>query len=65
MRNLIYHVSASLDNFIAHPDGSLEGFQMEGEFAADFIASIRAYGAVLIGRNTYESGYALGLQKGR
>jgi dihydrofolate reductase len=65
MRTLVYHVATSLDHYIAHPDGTLDGFLMEGDFAADFAASIGSYGAVLIGRKTYESGYAFGLQKGQ
>lgn len=65
MRKLIYHVAATLDNFIAHPDGSTTGFLTEGEFIQDFIGAIRNYGAVLMGRKTYEYGYDYGLQKGQ
>ena len=65
MRKLIYDVAASLDNFIAHSDGSIEGFLTEGEFVNDFLERINTYGAVLMGRKTYEWGYAHGLRKGQ
>ncbi|UFH57060.1 dihydrofolate reductase family protein [Spirosoma sp. KNUC1025] len=64
MRPLIYDVAASVDNFIAHTDGSIGGFLSEGEFVADFLERIKTYGAVLMGRHTYEWGYAYGLKKG-
>lgn len=65
MRNLIYDVAASLDNYIAHSNGSIDGFLTEGEFVTDFLERIKSYGAVLMGRKTYEWGYAFGLQKGQ
>ncbi len=64
MRKLIYHIAASLDNFIAHPDGSVDGFLLDGDFVVDFVEAIKSYGAVLMGRKTYEAGYAFGLQPG-
>ncbi|MFD2571865.1 dihydrofolate reductase family protein [Spirosoma soli] len=64
MRKLIYDVAASLDNYIAHSDGSVDGFQWEGNFVDDFLERIKTYGAVLMGRKTYEWGFAFGLQKG-
>ncbi|GAB3274954.1 dihydrofolate reductase family protein [Larkinella harenae] len=65
MRKLIYDVAASFDGYIAHSDGSIDGFLTEGEFVTDFLERIKTYGAVLMGRNTYEWGYAFGLQKGQ
>ncbi|MFD1141043.1 dihydrofolate reductase family protein [Larkinella insperata] len=65
MRKLIYDVAASFDGYIAHSDGSIDGFQTEGEFVTDFLGRIQTYGAVLMGRKTYEWGYAFGLQKGQ
>ncbi|MBN8822845.1 MULTISPECIES: dihydrofolate reductase family protein [unclassified Spirosoma] len=64
MRKLIYDVAASFDNFIAHTDGSIDGFQTEGDFVSDFLERIKTYGAVLMGRKTYEWGFALGMQPG-
>ena len=65
MQKLIYDVAASFDNYIAHSDGSIDGFLTEGEFVNDFLERIKTYGAVLMGRKTYEWGYAFGLEKGQ
>ena len=65
MRKLIYHVATSLDNFIAYPDGTTDAFLPAGSYIMDFLASIKTYGAVLMGRRTYEYGFQYGLQKGQ
>ena len=65
MRKLIYHVATSLDNFIAYPDGTTDGFLPTGTYIPDFLDSIKSYGAVLMGRKTYEYGFQYGLQKGQ
>jgi hypothetical protein len=36
MRKLKYYVAISVDNFIAHEDGSLGGFLPEGEHVVDY-----------------------------
>ncbi|GAB3705828.1 dihydrofolate reductase family protein [Spirosoma flavus] len=64
MRKLIYDVAASLDNFISHSDGSIDGFLTEGEFVGDFLERIKSYDVALMGRKTYQWGYAFGLQEG-
>lgn len=64
MRKIIYHVAATLDNFIAHSDGSFDGFLPEGEHVTDFLDSIKHYGAILMGKNTYEVGYKYGMKPG-
>ena len=64
MRKIIYHVATTLDNFIAHEDGSFDGFIAEGEHVTDFLDSIKHYGAILMGKNTYEVGYKYGLKPG-
>ncbi len=65
MRKLIYHIATTLDNFIAHKDGTADGFLFEGVFMTDFLESIKTYDAVLMGRKTYEAGFQYGLQKGQ
>jgi dihydrofolate reductase len=64
MRKIIYHVATTLDNFIAHDDGSFDGFVAEGEHVTDFLDSIKHYGAILMGKNTYEVGYKYGMKPG-
>ena len=64
MRKIIYHVATTLDGFIAHEDGSFEGFVPDGEHVTDFLDSIKNYGAILMGKNTYEVGYKYGMKPG-
>lgn len=67
MRKLTYHIATSLDNFIAHEDGSCDAFFTieNGEHVQDFMDSWAAYDAVLMGRKTYEFGYGFGLAPGQ
>ena len=60
MQKLIYYVAASLDGFIAREDGSFSDFVMDDEIVAHFMASLEQFGAVLMGRKTYEIGLAEG-----
>lgn len=65
MRKLVYHVATTLDNYICHEDGSIEGFLGEGEHVSDYLESLKAYDTVLMGRVTYEFGYQFGAQPGQ
>ena len=62
MPNIIYYVAASLDGFIATPDGGVDWlmpFQQSGEDYGwmDFVASVDA---VLAGSRTYEQSLTFG-----
>lgn len=61
MSDLIYYVAATLDGFIAHEDGSFDGFEWDDEVVADFFADLEGFGTVLMGRKTYE----VGLKEGK
>ena len=52
MRTLEYHVAITLDGFLAHPDGTWDGFPVEGEHVTDFFEAQRGYDVVLMGRKT-------------
>jgi dihydrofolate reductase len=64
MRKLVYDVAVTLDNFIAHEDGSTDGF-VEGEHVPDYLARLAGYDTVVMGRKTYEYGYLFGLVPGK
>jgi hypothetical protein len=49
MRELKYHVATTVDGFIGHEDGSVDGFLAEGDHATEFLESLRNdYGVVLL-----------------
>src|SRR5262245_48702619 len=55
----------TLDNFIAHEDGSCGGFVPEGDHVADYLARLAGYDTVVMGRRTYEYGYPFGVVPGQ
>ena len=64
MPSLIYDVAVSLDGYIAGPKGDISRFPMEGPHAEAYAARLAEYPAVIMGKNTYEFGYAYGLSPG-
>jgi dihydrofolate reductase len=60
-RKLVYHIATSIDGCIARADGSFDFFPSEGDHIPDYIASLQAYGAVIMGRKTYEIGLDQGV----
>jgi len=60
-RKLIYNVAASLDGFITGPDKAVDFYVYEGEHVSDYLAAVQRYGAVVMGRGTYEVGVAQGV----
>lgn len=61
MRKLAYYVATTVDGFIAHENGSFDGFLMEGEHVDYFTATLAAYDTVLMGRATYDMGRKFGV----
>jgi len=67
MRKVIYGVGASLDGYIASPDGSVDWLNRAGEKAKgeDFGmgAFFKSIDTVLMGRNTYQHALKMGMAK--
>lgn len=61
MRKLKYYVACTANGFIAHPDGSFDGFLPEGEHVTAFFESYKDFDIVLMGRKTYEVGLNQGV----
>lgn len=64
MRKLIYYVAMSVDGFIAHGNGEIEGFLMEGPHSDDFFIALKQFDTVLMGKKTYQFGFKYGLKAG-
>ncbi len=65
MRKIVYDVAMTLDSFVSHEDGSVEGFLMQGEHATEYVERLKGYDTVLMGSKTYEWGYPFGLAPGK
>jgi len=65
MRKLTYYIACSVDGFICHSNGSVDGFLMEGPHADAFVARFAEFDTVLMGAKTYEFGFQYGLQPGQ
>ena len=63
--SLTYFVATTLDGFIAHPDGSWDGFLGEGDHLQALQEEMADFDTVLMGRRTYEVGLAAGLEPGQ
>lgn len=62
MQKLVYHVASSLDGFIARSDGTTNEFLHQGEHVTAFVESLKSeYSAVIMGRETYAAGVAMGV----
>ena len=64
MRKIIYYVAASLDGFIAGPNDEIDRFIGGGDAIEHYMNDLQTFDTVIMGRRTYEFGYAYGLQPG-
>ncbi len=61
MRTLVYHVAATLDGFIADTEHGVSAFPTEGDHVEEYVAALRSYEAVVMGRKTYDFGLRFGV----
>lgn len=61
MRRLSYHVASTVDGFIADVDHGVGALAHEGDHVADYMAALRGYQTIVMGRRTYEFGVRLGV----
>ena len=65
MGHLVYDVAASLDGYIAGAGGDISAFPQDGDHVDAYRERLARYGTVVMGRHTYEFGYAYGLKPGQ
>lgn len=65
MARLVYDVAVTLDGYISGPDGDISAFPAAGDHVDAYLERLQGYRTVVMGRNTYEFGYAYGLEPGR
>jgi dihydrofolate reductase len=64
MHPIIYDVAVSIDGYISGPEGDVSAFPHEGTVVEDYATRLSQYSTCLMGRKTYEFGYAFGLTPG-
>ncbi len=65
MKKVVYYVAISIDGFICGLDADISGFVGEGNGVTQYLADLNKFETVIMGRNTYEFGYAYGLKPGQ
>lgn len=61
MRKLTYHVASTLDGFIADAEDGVAAFPHRGDHVDEYVATLRTYDTIVMGRRTYEFGLRLGV----
>ena len=64
MRDIVYYVATSTDGYISGPDGDISGFVQQGSGVTKYLNDLKDFDTVIMGRRTYEFGYAFGLIPG-
>ncbi|THD66266.1 dihydrofolate reductase [Robertkochia marina] len=65
MSKIIYYVATSLDGYIAGPDDDVSAFPKGGKGVEKYLADLKEFKTVIMGRRTYEFGYQYGLEPGQ
>src|SRR5690554_3909700 len=64
MKKIIYYVARSVDGYISGPDDDVSQFVYTGKAVERYLADLKTFQTVIMGRNTYEFGYKFGVQPG-
>lgn len=64
MRKIIYYVATSIDGYIAGPGENIGDFQHTGNGIDKYLADLKGFDTVIMGRRTYEFGYKFGMKPG-
>jgi dihydrofolate reductase len=65
MRKIIYYVASSADGYISGPDEDVSRFTANGDGVKQYLADLKGFDTVIMGRKTYEFGYKFGLKPGQ
>jgi dihydrofolate reductase len=65
MTRIVYYVATSLDGFISGPDNDISKFVAEVNGVQKYLNDLKDFKTVIMGRKTYEFGYAYGLEPGQ
>jgi dihydrofolate reductase len=65
MRKILYYVATSIDGYISGPDEDVRMFTADGDGINQYLADLKEFDTVIMGRKTYEFGYKFGLKPGQ
>ncbi len=65
MNKIIYYVAVSLDGYISGPNEDVSRFVGKGDGVERYLADLKQFKTVIMGRKTYEFGYKYGLVPGQ
>lgn len=65
MKPIIYDVAVSIDGYISGPNSDISSFPKDGQVVEDYLDRMQGYAVAIMGRKTYEFGYAFGLAAGQ
>ena len=65
MPKIVYYVATSLDGFISGPNNDNSRFASGGDGVEKYLEDLKVFSTVIMGRKTYEYGYAFGLKPGQ
>jgi len=65
MAKIIYYVASSLDGFICGANEDISSFVAQGNGVEKYLADLKKFKTVIMGRKTYEFGYKYGLKPGQ